>query len=133
MSQRDNETITRRFYARILAGDAEGAVAELTTPDLVWDNPLPAPIPYGGRFEGAAGARRYLELVFQTLEIESFEIDELIAAGDRVVVLGREAARVPTTGRRYSGQWVHVLRLRDGRIAQIREYNDTAEMRSAFV
>ena len=132
MSQQNNEATTRAFYERVLAGDAEGAIAELMTPDVVWDNPLPDPIPYGGSFEGAAGAGRYLGLIFGTLDIESFEIDEIIAAGDRVVVLGHETARTLKTDRRYSGQWVHVLRFRDGRIQHVREYNDTAEMLSAF-
>jgi ketosteroid isomerase-like protein len=132
MSAQENEGATLRFYDRVLSGDAEGAIADFMAPDTVWENPLPAPIPYGGRFEGAEGAGRYLGLVFETLDIEAFDIDEVIAARDRVVVLGRERARVRKTGRRYSGHWVHVLRFRDGRVRHLREYNDTAEMLSAF-
>ncbi len=132
MTERDNEAITRAFYNRVLSGDAEGAIGELMTPDVVWDNPLPDAIPYGGCFEGAQEAGRYLGLIFETLEIATLEIDEIVAAGDRVVVLGHESARVLKTDPRYSGQWVHVLRFRDGRISHVREYNDTSEMLSAF-
>ncbi len=132
MIEEKNATVVKDFYGLVLGGQAETAIRKYTTPDFVWANPVPDAIPYGGTFEGPEGASRYLELVFATLDLSDFVIDEVVAGGDRVVVLGHEAAEVKASGRRYAQEWVHVLRLRDGRIEHLREYNDTAAMLSAF-
>ncbi len=132
MSEEKNASVVKEFYGRVLAGQADTALQEYTTPDFVWANPLPEGIPYGGTFAGREGAARYLELIFATLDLSDFAIDEVVAGGDRVVVLGHETAEVKASGRRYGQDWVHVLRLRDGRIEHLREYNDTAAMLSAF-
>jgi ketosteroid isomerase-like protein len=124
--------VARAFYEQVLAGEIEAAIARHVADDFVWENPLPEPIPFGGRFEGPAGAAKYLELIFSSVEMQAFAIDELIAADDRVVVLGRETSRVLATGRHYTMDWVHVLRVRGSRILELREYNDTAAMLPAF-
>jgi len=126
------ETIVSDFFELVMAGKAPEAIERFLTSDFVWDNPLPEGIPFGGRFEGHAGAAAYLELIFKTIEMEEFTINEIVASKDRVVILGREVSCVRTTGRRYQMDWVHVLHIRDGQIAYLREYNDTAAMQPAF-
>lgn len=121
----------REFYALFAAGKLEETVARLAD-DFVLTNPLPDPIPFGGRFEGAAGFLEYVEKIFAVLELETFEVEDVLCDGDRAVVIGRERSRVKATGRRYAMEWVHVLTLADGRVRSLREYNDTASMRDAF-
>jgi len=121
----------REFYGLFAAGKIEETVARLAD-DFVLTNPLPDPIPFGGRFHGAAGFLEYLERIFGALELEEFVVDEILSDGDRVVTVGRERSRVKSTGRRYAMEWVHVLGVADGRIRSLREYNDTAAMRDAF-
>ena len=118
MTGASHEAMTRAFLDLILAGKIVEATENFLTPDFVWDNPLPAGIPFGGRFDGRAGAVDYLGLIFDNIEMEEFVIDEVVASGDRVVVLGREASYVRATGRRYRMNWVHVLHIRDGQAPQ---------------
>ncbi len=59
-------------------------------------------------------------------------MDEILAEGERAVVLGRETSRVRATDKRYTMSWVHVLTIVDGRIRRMREYNDTDAMAAAF-
>jgi ketosteroid isomerase-like protein len=132
MSEERNTELTRAFYDGVLGGKVEEAIAECMAPDVVWENPLPEPIPFGGTFQGVEGVRRYLGLVFDQLQIEDFQIHEIIGRDDRVVVLGSETSRVTATGRAYRMDWVHVLRVEDERIRSLREYNDTAAMLAAF-
>lgn len=126
-----NGDAVRTFYGHFLAGKFEEAAAMLTD-DFVLTNPLPEPIPFGGRFEGSGGFLAYLGSFGGTLEIREFSLDEVICDGERVVVTGRERSRVISTDREYTMEWVHVLGVRDGRIASLREYNDTSAMRDAF-
>jgi len=88
---------------------------------------------FGGTFEGRAGFANYLDGILKGIQIESFEIDEIFSDGESVAVLGRETSKVHATGKRYTMAWVHVLTVRDGRITRMREFNDTAAMRAAFV
>ena len=133
ITEEANEAAVRAFYGRVLGGDAEGAMRECLASDFVWENPLPQPIPFAGAFRGAAGAARYLDLIFANLQIEQFEIDDVLVKGPTVVVLGHETALVKATNRRYQQQWVHMVQVADGRLTQIREYNDSAAMLQAFV
>ncbi len=40
--------------------------------------------------------------------------------------------RVKATGRSYETDWVHVFTLREGAVAEFREYADTAAVAEAF-
>jgi uncharacterized protein len=58
-----------------------------------------------------------------------------VAQGDRVVVLGRDTARVKASGGVIEQPWAHSFMLKDGKIVSFHEYLDTsaslAEIRSA--
>ena len=124
---------TKAFYELFASGKIEEMLERFVDVHAVLDNPLPDPIPFGGRFEGRQGFAAYVQGILAAIEIERFEIDEIFAEADRVAVLGRETSRVLSTHKRYTMSWVHVLRVRDGRVRHLREYNDTAAMAAAFV
>ena len=125
--------IVQRFYDLFMAGKMEEMLTTSLTSDCVLENPLPEPIAFGGRFEGPQGIAAYLEKIAETVQIQSFEIRELLEEGDRVIAIGHEKSRVLSTGKSYTMEWVHALRVRDGRVCELREYNDTAAMRAAFL
>jgi hypothetical protein len=127
-----NSDIVRVFYDLFLAGKVEEVVDRYLADDFVLINPLPDPIPFGGRYSGAAGYLEYLGSISAAIEIEEFTIHEILCEGDRVVVTGRERSRVKSTGRHYTMEWVHVVQTSAGRVQSLREYNDTAAMRDAF-
>ena len=123
---------TKAFYQLFASGDIEQMLLRCVAPDAVLDNPLPAPVPFGGIYQGHQGFITYAQQIFAGIQIERFEIDEIFAQGERVTVLGREKSRSLATGKCYDMAWVHVLTVRDGRIQHLREYNDTAAMAAAF-
>jgi ketosteroid isomerase-like protein len=51
--------------------------------------------------------------------------DEIIAEGDRVVVLARGEVKT-VRGEDYNNSYCFVLRMKDGKIVELREYMDTA-------
>ena len=123
---------TKAFYELFATGKIAELLERFVDADSVLDNPLPHPIPFGGRFEGPRGFIAYVQGILAVIQIEQFEIDEIFAEADRVVVLGRETSRVLKTDKRYTISWVHVLTVRNGRVRHLREYNDTAAMAAAF-
>ena len=126
------ETV-RSFYELFAVGKTAEALEAYVALDVTLENPLPDPIPFGGTFEGRDGFAQYLSGILEGIQIEAFEVDEILVDGERVVVLGRETSQVRASGRRYTMNWVHVLTVRDDRVTFMREYNDTAAMRAAFV
>lgn len=132
MSEQGPADIVTDFLDLILNGNGAEAIERYVAPDLVLENPLPPAIPFGGRYEGPAGAVRYLESLQAAIEIEVFDVQDVIAQGERVATAGVETSLVKETGRRYTMHWAHVLRVRDGRLLEWREYNDSAAMLPAF-
>jgi ketosteroid isomerase-like protein len=122
----------RGFFDLFLAGKVDEAAQKYLANDFVLVNLLPDPIPFGGRYEGAAGFERYVSQIFAAIEMESFVVDAIFGQGESVAVIGSETSLVRSTGRRYEMDWVHVFRVSDGRIHSMREYNDTARMLAAF-
>ena len=123
---------TKVFYELFASGKIEELLERFVDVDSVLDNPLPEPIPFGGQFQGHQGFAAYVQGIAAAIQIEKFEIDEIFAEANRVVVLGRETSRVLNTDKRYVISWVHVLTVRNGKVQHLREYNDTAAMAVAF-
>ncbi len=109
-----------------------GAEADAFAPEGRLVNLLPDEFPFGGVYEGPAGVRGYIEEMQSALRIESLKVHEWVTSGDRVIAIGSETSRFLHNGQAYDMDWVHVNTVRDGRIIEMREYNDTAAMLEAY-
>ena len=88
---------------------------------------------FSRRYEGKEAVRRdLLTPLFEAFATPyRFTIDEIIAEGDRVVVLGRGEVRTKA-GQDYNNSYCFVLRLADGKLVELREYLDTALVERVF-
>ena len=94
--------------------------------DIVWFSPGEGTaIPYAGRLQGKAQVAKFFEGVGSNLEFHEFNPSEFIAQGDVVVALGTWDATVRGTAVRIKDGFAMVFRIRDGKIAEFREYSDT--------
>ena len=126
MSNRDNVQTTQNAYAAFSRGDVPAVLASLTD-DVDWLIPGPADaIPYAGRRRGPAQVAKFFEALAAAEEVLAFEPREFVSEGDTVVACGNYRARVKTTGRTYEAEWVHVFHFRDGKVANFKEFFDTA-------
>jgi ketosteroid isomerase-like protein len=120
------------FYG-ILLSDTEKAAKAYMSADCELENPLPAPMPFGGVYRGHQGFVDYAMKIMETIEFKRFDLLEWSDGGSVVTVRGFEESLVKATGRIYGMRWVHWLNFdAEGRITHMREYNDTAEMLKAF-
>ena len=132
MSPEQLVDFVKTFYHNFESGNGEAAAAMLDE-NIVWENPMPEEIPFGGRYEGRMSVVGYWGELVEALDMGPMDVDQMIAQGDTVMVTGREASTVKATGRNYDMKWVHLFKVRDGQIYYGREYNNTAEMLQAFV
>ena len=95
-------------------------------------NLLPDPIPFGGIYVGPSGADDYVRLIQSNIRLDYLKAHEVISEKDRVIVIGSERGYFLRNGQPYEMDWVHVNRVIDGEIVEMREYNDTATMLEAY-
>jgi ketosteroid isomerase-like protein len=127
-----NVRIVQEGYAAFGRGDIS-ALLNLQTDDVEWVIPGPTDrLPFAGTFQGREEVGRFLALLGQSVEHEQFEPRDFVAGGDGVVVLGAERGRARSTGRSYETEWVMVFVVREGKIARMRVYQDTAALVDAF-
>jgi steroid delta-isomerase-like uncharacterized protein len=118
MGLEDNKQVVRRFVEEIFVGGRVGAVDELVADDFVahtW--------PSTGDPKG--DLKRAMERVAAGLADPAFDIEDMIAEGDRVAArLTASATQVgpfmgmPPTGRRYTIGEIHIFRVRGGQVVE---------------
>jgi ketosteroid isomerase-like protein len=124
-----NKAIVQQWFDHIAAGEAEAAFA-LFADDIVYD--LKGTTPVSGVYRGLDQIVNEFFVPWRK-QIDGdlvVQVDEMIAEGERVVVLGRGAAKT-VFGLRYDNDYAFVFTVRDGRITQVVEFLDTALVETA--
>ena len=122
----------KSFYALALS-DPQKACADYLADNFVLENYLPDIIPFGGRYEGASGFLQYLQELSAAIDMGPLHMEQWVSGDNEVIVRGTEGSLVRSTGLRYEMRFVHWLSFDpQGRITNMREYNDTAAMQTAF-
>lgn len=125
-----NKAIAKEYFARIAAGDAQGT-ADLFTEDgaiLLMGNTL-LPKETRGR-EAIAGLIGMLPQFFPETGLKVIG-DIFTAEDDRVAVIGHSEA-VHVSGKPYNNNYHFLLIIKDGKIAESREYLDTELVTDVF-
>lgn len=117
------------FWAAFNRGDLEGALA-LMTDDVVFT--VSGTTPFSGRLEGKDRLRAHMTHFGHQLEPgATMQVRELIGEGQVVVCLSDGTMRAKN-GRDYNNSYAFVFRFREGRIASVTEYLDTALVETAL-
>ena len=132
MQENNNIALIRNIYAAFERGDIRTIMDHLA-PDVEWTLNGPSVIPYAGKKIGPDQVLTFFEALATTQEDHKLTVDEYIAQCDVVVTVGRFAATVKATGKRIDGPVAHIFTIRDGRIARLLDFVDTAQMADAYI
>lgn len=127
----ENTQIVKQGYERFGSGDIDGLL-ELFSEDIHWKTPDINGSPFTSEIHGKDNVRDFFGLLVETEEFTNFEPKEFITEGNKVVVLGRSAGNVTTTGRNFETDWVHIFTVKDGKVTGFLEFFDTAVMERAY-
>lgn len=105
------------LYAAFGRGDLS-ALLELLTDDVDWRFVADRASGYAGSVRGKAAVAQWFARVAEADDIQAFEPREFLAGADHVTVLGWERTVARRSGRAFDSDWVHVFRLRDGRVCR---------------
>lgn len=131
MTTTANLDTTQQLFAAFGAHDIP-AILEFLHDDIVIEFYGPEIIPYAGTYRGKTEARRFFETVLSSIDINQFDAEEMIADGDKVIVVGHLNLTTKATGRTIDSDYVHVITLADGKWLRFRDFMNTAVAVQAF-
>jgi uncharacterized protein (TIGR02246 family) len=124
--QRGSEakTVLRCYLDALTAGDLD-AVAASFADDATWS--VHGTMPLSGTRQGRDAIMEFLTSAGALYQpgTQSFTFGEITAEADRAVLEWRVRGISSATGRKYDNAYCGVFRIRDGRIAEVREYLDS--------
>jgi ketosteroid isomerase-like protein len=130
MATDTNKQLVRNAFEALGRSDAR-PLTDLMRDDFAWI--IEGQSRFSRRYEGKEAVKRdLLDMLFQAFATPyRFTIDEIIAEGERVVVLGHGEVKTKA-GMDYNNSYCFVLKLADGKLTELREYLDTALVERVF-
>jgi ketosteroid isomerase-like protein len=92
----------------------------------------PGTLPWAGRHHGHEAVAAFFQRLGGALDITRFEPREFLNDGDKVAVIGFEAATSRSTGRSFEMDFVHVWTVRDGQACPWHDFYDTGVVASVL-
>ena len=123
-----NVELVRGVYEAFAKGDIMGVLGRMS-PKIVWNEAENFPYADGNPY---IGPEAVVGGVFARCggEWDGFAVvpEEILDAGEAVVVLGRYKGTYKATGRPQNTQVVHVWRVEGGKLARFQQYADTLQV-----
>lgn len=115
----ENVELLRGTYDAFGRGDVP-AVMGAFADDISWS--VPEALPHGGQARGKEEVGQFFERLASMWEDFGLEINDYVASGDRVCVIGRATGRLGDVQTGYG--FVHAWTVRDGVLVDLDEYVD---------
>jgi ketosteroid isomerase-like protein len=124
MSQ-ENVEVFRDAVAAVASQDLTRLI-ELTDPEVEWHSFL-AQVGEGGVYHGHDGMRRYVKDLSDAWEFLRTDVEDFLAVGAVVLVVGRLRYRGKGSGVETESAAGYVTRFRDGRLVYMRAFRGPEE------
>jgi ketosteroid isomerase-like protein len=132
MTEQDNVQAVQDIYAAFQQGDIETVLKALTDDVRWWVAGSPNSLPYAGTYTGREQVTQFFKVLGETVEFETFEPQEYLAQGEKVVASGRDRRRTKSNNNVFENQWAMIFTLRQGKVTAFRAYDDTEAAASAI-
>lgn len=123
-----NVELVKGIYAAFAAGDVAGVLGRMSA-EVVWNEAENFPYADGNPYVGpnAVAGGVFARCVG---EWDGFAVvvDEILDAGDTIVMLGRYRGRCKSTGRSQNAQVVHVWRVAGAKVVGFQQHVDTLQV-----
>ena len=131
MSIEENIQIVKDFFAAMGRGYKARLLA-LSAEDIEWIIPGVG-WPLAGTHRGHSGLEGLLQKASEAMETSFTKPPEFVAQGDRVMVIGVATGKIRATNKPWEDNWIFAITVRNGKLANIREYVDTQALARASV
>ncbi|WP_329437271.1 nuclear transport factor 2 family protein [Streptomyces sp. NBC_01280] len=124
------QTVQRLFP--LLAEGKSAEAAALFADSVSFSISHPPGIPWVPEVDSAEGMRGFFELLQAHVQAKEFDLRQVIAEGDDVVLIGRMVSEVKTTGRDIDTAFALHTTVQDGRITRYHLYEDSYAVAKAY-
>lgn len=115
-----------QFLGKLGAGASADDIAALWTPDLDWNIPGDAGVlPWVGHKTGRAAIMDFIRDTQTMIQRESLEIHDVLASGQRAVILGHLRTRITATAKVIDSAFAIVLTFSGDQIASFLMLEDS--------
>ena len=118
---KDNAELLRDTYEAFARGDIPGVIGVLDE-DIEWN--VPAVLPHAMHVRGRDDVGGFFQKLPATWDDFGLELDDVVASGHRVCVIGRASGTLD--GEQASYGFVHAWTVRDGVCLRFDEYVDAS-------
>jgi ketosteroid isomerase-like protein len=118
----ENVELAQRVLAAIARRDLS-YLAEAADPEVEWQG-LIAGLGEGGVYRGHEGTRRWLSDIYDAFDETHADVDDAIAVGEVVVLVGRLHYRGMASGAESESPVGWMLRFRRGKVIRLRVFRD---------
>ena len=126
------DAVARDFFDRLSASDVTGALDLLSDDVTWWLAGKPDEMRFGGTYTKERLERLLRAMMARLPDGMRMTVRSTITEGDRVAV-EVSSNGVLDNGRRYQNEYHFAMRMADGRITDVREYNDTQHAYAVWI
>jgi ketosteroid isomerase-like protein len=132
MQEAQNTKLVQEAYASFLKGDVAGVLARLDE-QVDWQPVIGAGkhVPTSGARRGVAQVGEFFKQVAASMTFSTFNPQQYVAQGDKVVALGHYTATT-SGGGSFDSDFVMIFTVRNGKITAFQEFLDSAALNAAF-
>lgn len=128
----DPVPMLRDFYAALSAGDLKG-VLDRVADDVTWEVSGPTDLlPWSGEWTGPTSVSDFYDRFVEHVISPGWEPKQYIAQGNTVAVILTMSGTSAKSGVHFSGDIVHWITVRNGKISLLQFYLDTFPIVEAF-
>ncbi|MFF1695493.1 nuclear transport factor 2 family protein [Streptomyces sp. NPDC058257] len=124
------QTVQRLFP--LLAEGKSAQAAALFAESVSFSIPHPPGIPWVPEVDSAEGMRTFFELLQTHVQAKEFDLRQVIAEGEDVVLIGHMVSEVKKTGRNIDTAFALHTTVRDGQITRYHLYEDSYAVAKAY-
>jgi ketosteroid isomerase-like protein len=126
MSQNDTLQLTREFLRCLSSGADPAEIAKLFSENLEWEIAGDTGVlPWVGKKRGRAAITDFVRDSRAMIERISFEVREVLANGDRAVILGSLASKIKRTGKTVQTDFAIMLTVANAEIVRFQMLEDS--------
>ena len=130
-SYKANIAMVQKLYGAFSRRDMP-AVLESLASDVIWQEPANPFNPAAGTRHGHEGFLEWARIGRDAEEILTLEPNNLLAGPDMVAVVGFMRCQAKPTGKVYESDFVHLITVKDGKVARFQGFFDTFAAGEAF-
>jgi uncharacterized protein len=131
MSVEDNKHIVREFCDHFRTSNADGLIDAMTEDAIWWVNGKPHLFPSAGTKTKAEAANMLRNMFAAYKDDLNFHVINLIGEGNSVAAEAQSHATT-RSGKTYANEYAFIFKIRDGKIASVREYTDLMHVQETF-